>query len=114
MNFFDDLQKKPVAVRKKIMWLGTIACGLIIFFLWLFVFPHSPAPSKKEQKNSQQIGEEFTKLKDELGKQTSKLNMGDLTKNFGSLEDIIKKDLNKKNGSSEEKKLNEIPRLPLE
>jgi hypothetical protein len=103
MNFFNDLQKKPVAVRKKIMWLGAITFGLIIFFLWLFIFPHSSTPSEKVQKNNQKMGEEFAKLKEEIGKQTSEINLGDLSEN-----------LKNKNGPNEKKRINEVPRLPLE
>lgn len=111
MNFLDDLQKQPVDVRKKIMLLGTIVCGLIIFILWLFVFPHS-SPSKNEQKENQKMKEEFAKLKDDLSQQTSKFKMSNF--NFKSLESILKNNLTEKNDSNDGKRLNKIPRLPLE
>lgn len=100
-NFLDNLRKKPIKTKKKVMWIGVSSCAFIIFLFWLFFAPHQP-----DNKNSNL---DLGQLKKDAQEKFDKTRIESLT---GEAKKLSKGLSNNK--EEEVVKESVEPRLPLE
>lgn len=104
-NFLENLQKKPLKTRKKIMWISVFSFTLIIFLFWLFLAPHNSSNNNKDTSSLN-----LNKFKEEIKERVSESGINNIS---GEIKEAAK-EFNSVDSKESELKTNEEPRLPLE
>lgn len=72
MRILKNLQQKPEAVRKSIMWIGIISIMTVIFAFWVFSFP-SQIPESEETEATTNLKKELPSVWQSLKNQINNI-----------------------------------------